>query len=146
MSKSAKQRSLCELHNLLQNILCVSTVLESAYVWLVDSCDMVAIRMSSLSCVNLDLFFFFLLRLTWVFGLLMMIILFVAKPCEMPCYVLVFIEAEIEKLTWNVHEHTAVWLVRKNSPCALALLLDAQVLQKMCYSKWRMLWRTFSSF
>jgi len=31
------------------------------------------------SCVNLDLFFFFLLRLTWVFGLLMMIILFVAK-------------------------------------------------------------------
>jgi len=42
------------------------------------------------SCVNLDFF--------------------------MSCYVLVFIEAEIEKLTWNVHEHTTVWLVRKKQP------------------------------
>jgi len=70
MRKSAKQRSLCELQNLLQNILCVSAVLESAYAWLVNSCDMVAIRMSSLSCCSFSRTFsrtFFLCKLRFIF-------------------------------------------------------------------------------
>ena len=33
---------------------------------------------------------------------------------ELPCYVLVFIDVEFEKLTWNVHEHTTV--SRKKQP------------------------------
>ena len=50
------------------------------------------------------------------------------------------------KLTWNIHKHTTVVCTFQNNSCAFALLLDAQGCKKMCYSKWRMFWRTFSSF
>ena len=37
--KSASQRGFCELQNLLQNVLCISAVVEGTFKWLVDSCD-----------------------------------------------------------------------------------------------------------
>ena len=66
-----------------------SVICRTAVMWWHLGCHpyLVVASAERSSCVNLDLF--------------------------MPCYVLVFIEAEIEKLTWNVHEHTAVWLVRR---------------------------------
>ena len=56
---------------------------------------------------------------------------------------LVFIEAEIEKLTWNIHEHTTVLVRPKTTHVLLLLLLDAQGCKKCVFSMWRMYSRTF---
>ena len=47
------------------------------------------------------------------------------------------------KCTWT---YNCLACTKKTTHVLLLLLLEAQVLQKICYSKWRMFWRTFSSF
>jgi len=46
---------------------------------------------------------------------------------------LVFIEAEIEKLTWNIHEHTTVLVRPKTTHVLLLLLLEAQGCKKCVF-------------